>query len=230
MTAYLITHPPARRQFKERGTKPSGVIVVHTAENTPDRLGLDEGAEAVARFIARRSDPGSYHDLVDSDSIINLVPYSMQAYHDGTGSNPHSYGVSAATTAASWPSAPDDWRVDTVRNMAVAAARYARWVKGAHGVDVPPRRVTKAESDRRVPGFIAHGTRDPGRRSDPGAAFPWELFLRLYRQELIGAPSSPRWDAIALNARAIVRRPGTNPNQRDARKVLEIAREHTTEI
>ena len=48
MPAYLITHPPRVRQFSERGTTPSGVVVVHTAESTPDWVGPDAGAENVA--------------------------------------------------------------------------------------------------------------------------------------------------------------------------------------
>lgn len=183
MGAYLVDNPPRRRQFKARTQRPSGVVVVHTAESTPDWVGHDSGAEAVARFIQGRSDPGSYHDLVDSDSIITLVPYDQQAYHDGTGSNPHSYGVSAATQAAKWNQAPKEWRTKTVRNMARAAAHYSQWRREKYNVPhIPARRVSKAQSSRGVPGFISHGERDPGRRTDPGASFPWELFLDYYKE------------------------------------------------
>jgi hypothetical protein len=189
MAAYLIDHPPAQRQFRPRAAKPSGVIVVHTAESTPDWVGHDTGAENVAAFIARRSDYGSYHDLCDSDSIVNLVPYDQAAYHDGTGSNDHSYGVSAATQAHKWSEAPREWREATVRNMARAAARYARWLKTNHGIDVPARRISRPKSEARVPGFISHGERDPGRRTDPGNEFPWQDFLNYYAAEMGGAPT-----------------------------------------
>jgi hypothetical protein len=182
MTAYLITNPPRVRQFRDRGTTPSGVIVVHTAESTPDWVGPDAGAENVARFIADRSDYGSYHDLCDSDSIVNLVPYDMQAYGDGTGSNPHAYHVSAATQAAKWNQTSKEWRDGTVRNMARAAARYARWLEAEHGIKIPASRITRAGSEKRIPGFISHGERDPGRRSDPGADFPWQQFLTYYAE------------------------------------------------
>lgn len=184
MTAYLVANRPKVRQFRERGTTPSGVVVVHTAESTPDWVGPDSGAEAVARFIRDRSDYGSYHDLCDSDSIVDLVPYAMQAYGDGTGSNPHAYHVSAATQAAKWLQASEEWRRATVRNMARASARYARWIKTEHGVVIPARRITRAQSEARMPGFISHGERDPGRRSDPGPAFPWVLFLTAYAAEM----------------------------------------------
>lgn len=185
MAAYLIDNPPRTRQFRRpRRATPSGVIVVHTAESFPDETGPDTGAENVARFIANRSDFGSYHDLADSDSLIQLVPYDAEAFHDGTGSNPHSYGVSAATQAAKWVQMGNEWTDACVRNMARGAARYARWIKREHGVDIPAKRITRAQSEARVPGFISHGERDPGRRSDPGATFPWTKFLNYYAEEL----------------------------------------------
>lgn len=175
--AYLIENPPHIRQFRERGAKPTGLIVVHTAESTPDWVGPDAGAEAVARFIQGRDTFGSYHWLADSDTIILMVPLSLQAYGDGTGSNPVAIHVSAATQAAKWLQAPMGWRDDTVANMAAAAARSARWLKREHGITVPAKRITKAQSDAGQAGFISHGDRDPERRSDPGASFPWTLFL-----------------------------------------------------
>ena len=201
--AYLVDHPPRRRQFKNRGTKPSGVVVVHTAENGPDWNGPDGGAEGVAKFIQNRSDPGSYHDLADSDSIINLVPYDKQAYQDGTGTNPHAYAVSGATQAHRWNEAPRKWRRATVRNMALAASRYAKWIKKHHGITIPARRITRAQSDNRVPGFISHAERDPSRRSDPGAAFPWELFLDFYKEFMGEKPEEPKMNHAQKGKRAL---------------------------
>lgn len=213
MSAYLIDNPPHQRQFRERGTTPSGVIVVHTAESSPDWQPPDTGAEAVAEFIRNRSDFGSYHWLCDSDSIVLLVPLHLQAYGDGTGSNPHAVHVSAATQAARWDAAPEAWREDTVRNMGAAAARTARWLKAEHGVDVPARRISRDQSDQRVPGFISHGERDPGRRSDPGATFPWQLFLDSYAEALDPPDPTPNITA-ALKAKS-------EPERRKAlRKVM----------
>lgn len=181
MAAYLVDNPPRRSQYRRpRRAAPSGLIVVHTAESTPDTIATDGGAEAVARFIRNRSDPGSYHDLVDSDSVLNLVPYDAEAFGDGTGSNPHAYSVSVATTAAWWPLAPKAWREGAVRNAARAARGYAMWLQARSGIVIPARRVTRGESERRVPGFISHAERDPTRRSDPGRAFPWDDFLAFY--------------------------------------------------
>lgn len=210
MTAYLIEHPPAVRQFRERGTTPSGVIVVHTSEGTPDWVGPDGGAEALARFIETRTTYGSYHFGVDSDSIVDLVPLHLQAYGDGTGSNPHAVHVSAATQAAKWAAASEEWRRETVRNMAEAAARAARWVKKEHGITVPARRITKAQSDRREPGFISHGDRDPERRTDPGKGYPWEHFLADFAEAMDPRVPTPNiTDALNLQGeerRAALRR------------------------
>lgn len=183
--AWLDQNPPLRSQFRRpRREKPSGVVVVHTAENTPDFVAFDGGAEAVARFIRGRSDVGSYHDLTDSDSGIQLVDYDCEAFHDGTGSNPHSYGVSIATRADVWPLAPAVWRHGAVRQAAMSTARYARWLKKTHGIVIPARRISRAQSEARIPGFISHGERDPGRRHDPGAQFPWAMFLAAYAEEM----------------------------------------------
>lgn len=180
MGAYLIDHPPRRDQFRRRSQTISGVIVVHTAENIPDTIGPDGAAEAVARFIQGRSDPGSYHSLSDSDSEVELVPWQLAAYGDGTGSNEHAIHISAATRAAQWARMSREWKTGTVRNMARAAHRYSNALESVHGVRIPARRVTKAESDRRKEGFISHGERDPGRRSDPGPDFPWDMFFDFY--------------------------------------------------
>lgn len=177
---YLVAHPPARRQFRQRYARLTGLIVVHTAESAPDTVGPDDGVDNVAAFIRRRADPGSYHTLCDSDDRRQLVPYDQAAYGDGTGSNEFAIHISAATQAHRWLTLSKAWREGCVRQMAEAAADAARWLLAEHGITVPARRVTRAESDRGVPGFISHGERDPGRRTDPGPAFPWDLFLTTY--------------------------------------------------
>lgn len=215
MNAYLIDHPPRQRQFRERGTTISGVVVIHTAESAPDTAGADGGAEAVARFIQGRTTYGSYHWLADSDSLIDLVPMTLQAYGDGTGSNPHAIHISAATQAARWPSLPKAWTEGTVRNMALAAHRASDMLERVHGVRIPARRVTKAQSDARMEGFISHGERDPGRRSDPGPAFPWDLFFQFYREFENPTPPKPKttpeqkgWKAILRKANLTEKRMG----------------------
>jgi hypothetical protein len=188
--SYLIDNPPRRSQYRRpRREEPSGVIAVHTAENAPDLVAFDGGAEAVARFIRDRSDPGSYHELVDSDSGINLVPYDAEAFHDGTGTNPHSLGLSFATRADVWPLAPQAWRDGAIEQGAQRAFNMARWIRHRTGIVVPARRISAAQARARVPGFVTHAELDPGRRSDPGRAFPFDQFLGRFDELMGGAPA-----------------------------------------
>lgn len=190
MAPYLEDHPPARSQYRSpRREALSGVIVVHTAESVLDTVGPDTGAENVAGFISRRSDPGSYHDLVDSDSIVHVVNYDAEAYHDGTGSNRHSLGLSGALATHNWSTMSSTQRNRFVENYAQAAARMARHVHARTGVTVPARRITRTDSEARRPGFIPHGDRDPGRRTDPGSDFPWAAFLARFAQLMGGTPT-----------------------------------------
>jgi hypothetical protein len=133
--------------------------------------------EAVSRFIRGRDNAGSYHWLVDAEQRRLLVEMSDEAFHDGTGSNPWSLGISAAVYAADWPTMSAGTRAAVVDQLARAAVECAVYVRRETGVLVPARRITVGESDQGVPGFIAHAQRDPARRSDPGIGFPWEQFL-----------------------------------------------------
>lgn len=189
MAIYLETHKPKRTQFRRpRRAKPSGVIVVHTAESVMGSVGPDTGAENVAAFIARRSDPGSYHTLVDSDSRVRLVRYDAEAYGDGTGSNPHAIHISFACRTTDWAKMSPKRRAAFVAQGVAAAVDAAKWLKSTHGVTVPAVRVSRAASEARRPGFISHGERDPGRRSDPGSDFPWTEFLRGYADAMYPKP------------------------------------------
>lgn len=198
---YLIANPPRQRQFRARNEKPSGLIVVHTAESTPDWVGHDSGAEAVAQFIQGRTDFGSYHVVVDSDSILPLVPFSLAAYGDGTGSNEFAIHISAATQAHKWNSAPKEWREETARNMGVAAGRAALWYKNRHNGEIPAWRVSREESEQRLPGFISHAERDPARRSDPGKDFPWSIMFEEFKQT-VNPPAKTPNITLALRARS----------------------------
>lgn len=182
---YLEDNPPTGRyrQYRPRdlskGLRP--VIVVHTAEWRTDFEGPDPSAESCAAWIVRRTDAGCYHILGDADSVIQLAPFHAAAYHDGTGSNDWSIGISLAMQAGTWTQLTEARRRQFVRTAAVMAAWAGRWYN-SRGLGFPdPVRLTKAQSNARTAsGFIAHGDRDPGRRSDPGADFPWSDFLTLY--------------------------------------------------
>lgn len=200
MTAYLREHPPIRSQYRSPRRAPlRGVILLHTSESVMDSVGPDTGAENVARFIRDRDTPGSYHDLGDSDSSINLVDYDDEAYHDATGLNPSTTSVSFACRTTDWARMSPERRHRFLDQGARRAAVQARHQHKRTGKVVRPVRLTKARVLAGERGFLYHGDSDPGRRSDPGttsaAPFPWTEFVELYRHHaadlLGGAPSKP---------------------------------------
>ncbi len=185
--AYLHAFPPKSRQFRSPRRSPlSGVVVVHTAESNTDLILPDEGAEGVASFIARRSDPGSYHAIVDSDSTVELVDVGDEAFHVGTDrTNRHSVGVSFACRAHQWAELPEAW----VEGAVDQAARYIAAVAKEHfGARWWPRLITRDDAVARVHGLTSHALLDPNRRSDPGADFPWARLINRIEIHLADNP------------------------------------------
>lgn len=200
MSTYLQDHPPSRSQYRRpRRAKVTGGVCVHTAENATDLKLPDDGAEGVASFISTRDTPGSYHSLVDSTSVVRVVPYEWEAFGDGTGSNPYALHLSFACRAAQWPTLPAEWRIPALRNGAAEAAAMARWVKATRGITVPADHITAKQYRDGVPGFVGHGQLDPDRRSDPGLEFPWDEFLAYYADEMAGRPAPPAPPAPVLS-------------------------------
>lgn len=199
---YLVDNPPKRSQYrKPRRDTPSGVVILHSTESIADVKPPDTGAEQVASFIRNRSDAGSYHRLVDNDSIVKLIPFWYEAYHDGTGTNRHSMGISGAFQAHQWAKLSDEYRTGVIRNMARAAAEYADWIKVTHGITIPARRINVEDARRKIPGFATHGMLDPRRRTDPdgtntGNNFPWEMFFSFYEHYLVNKPPTQKEEIV----------------------------------
>lgn len=208
---YLEDNPPNQTQFRVGRRAPvKPVIVVHTAESGTDRVGSDPKAENTANFIRTRSGFGSYHLVGDSDSIIQLVRFENEAFQDGTGSNRWAIGISLAMNAADWPSLSTSRREELTDTCAQMAVMGARWLVG-RGLQVPAARLlTKTESDRSdASGFISHARRDPSRRSDPGAGFPWSDFFRRYQQQLGDDDLEPDRDTLIRQLQTLA---GTTPD------------------
>ncbi len=208
---YLEDNPPVRSQFRTGRRDPvKSVIVVHTAESGTDRAGPDSKAEGVASFIQRRSDAGSYHLIGDSDSIIQMIRFDNEAFHDRTGSNRWSIGISLAMNAADWPGLTSGRRTELVRTAGQMAAIAAAWMRDRNLPLPEPRLLTRAQSDRSdASGFISHARRDPGRRTDPGAGFPWTDFFQAYQQALSDGGFEPDRDALIRQLQSLV---GTTPD------------------
>lgn len=184
---YLLDHPnrkvPQYGTPRRFGNKPTGTIVIHTAENVADQIGEDLGAESVARYCSERDSHGAYHRLVDADSIIAMVPFGYETWHC-VPTNPWSIGISMAIEAGDWKRYSADYVTRVMRNAAKAAAEAVRDLKRHWGVVVPIAHISGTAARAKKPGFTGHGETDPGRRSDPGADFDWARFLRMVREEL----------------------------------------------
>lgn len=146
------------------------VIVLHTAENLPDWTGADSGAQAVANLASRTIRRVSWHQTVDSDSIIPTLPDDYTAWHV-RGYNRCSLGVEMATQADSWLESPYPWRLRLLHNCARVLADWS----ATHAI--PARLITRAEVDAGAYGVTFHSRLDPDRRRDPGRSFPHPYLL-----------------------------------------------------
>lgn len=194
----------------------SGVLVWHTVEIAPDVHPPDDGAERAARSIANRSDAGSYHVVVDSDSAVALMPYDDEAAGDRTGTNRHAIHLSIATQAARWPTLPKWWRDGALGQLALRSAGAALHIARVRGrAYVPPaHRLTGDQARARTPGIVGHGDLDPGRRSDPGREFPWAEALAIYAYFLASNGIDPQAPSASIPASHIAHPLRLSPGDR----------------
>lgn len=202
MATYFELHKPKLHQWQAvrdpkgtaRFSEATGTIVVHTYECPPDR-----GVKWAADLLVNRTDrQASYHCLAGAASetdALQLVPWSGAAWHE-TNTNRWSIGISMVTYSHLWGTLTATQRRNLVHSAAYAASLAAKWLKRYRGITVPAKLITRAEALDGRPGFVAHGTMDPGRRSDPGAAFPWSAFLAHYAKCMAdtSAPAKPTPD------------------------------------
>jgi len=154
------------------------IIVLHTAEASPDYVDADTTAEAVSSYMSNNTRQVSWTATTDSDSAIFELPDSFLAQHVG-GYNTIALGVEMATIAALWPSMPDDHKTAILDTTAQVVALWCQ----RYGI--PARRLTKAQVDAGQKGIVAHGDLS-SQRTDPGAAFPWSDFLERVSYYLTG--------------------------------------------
>lgn len=187
MSFYGIDHPnpntPQGVYPRRGGATLSGTCIIHTSESVLDVIGDDSTAEDCAAFIVRRSDYGSYHNLVDSDSIIEIFPFEWETWQDSETNN-WAVGISAACRTTDWATMGDAKREGFYRNLAWCAADFIKYM-ATKGIEVPLKRISGAEARARKPGFCAHG--DSGiSRSDPGRDFDWNRFFKYTAEALNG--------------------------------------------
>lgn len=196
MGYYLIDHPPNSRQFYPYRRRFAGVIgvsgcvVVHTAEGVMDDVGVDTGAENVAHHISTRNTAGTYHELVDSDSHVMLVPDEWEAFHVGAnGHNRHAWGISAACRTEDWH--PDHWWTQrTISRMGERICAF--WQRQGLDPVVSARWISRDEALTRRPGLVCHGTLQPTDRSDAWVRQPHrEALERMLVDAIVAAAGVP---------------------------------------
>lgn len=175
------------------------LIVVHTAESLPDYTGPDTSGESLALYASTTDRAVSWHSTADSDGLIPMLPDNYTAFHV-VDYNRCSIGVEFSTQAGRWYELSLKYPLWYANIMAQGANQVAWWCK-VYGI--APRRLTKAQADKGERGVVAHADLDPGRRSDPGAAFAWERFLndvnsRLTVPGYLDKDDWPTWAALAI--------------------------------
>lgn len=159
MSYYLIDNPPASRQFwPSRNTPMTGGVVLHTTEG----VGGDDSAENTAAYISRRSNPGSYHCIVDWNSTVFLMPDDYTAFGVATsGYNSRCWNIALACKGSELN--VDDWATNVMIDRA-AKEIVDFWRR--NGFDpIASNEWIESEVLERA-GLCQHGEAQPRDRSD----------------------------------------------------------------
>lgn len=175
--SYALLEPGTKNHFYKTRRAQVTLGVIHTAENTPTFQGNRNATFNLVRYAQQTTRAVSWHDTSGDDESVTMLPLSYTGFHV-RGYNSRSVGDEQVTRANLWGVAPSDW---TERILSNLVASTAFWVAE---YDLPIRRITKAQADAGLKGFVAHGDLDPGRRTDPGRGFPWATYLRMLARAL----------------------------------------------
>lgn len=164
MGYYLLDNPPKSRQFyPSRSNTPTYAIGVHTSEG-PTGPG---SARGLAAFIARRSDPGSYACIVDSEETVVLVPPDYTTFSvAASGYNSRTWHICLAGKSAEL--SPDDANTQAMIARAGEAIR-ALWT--FLGIALSNAQWIGTDALNR-PGLFCHGDVQPWDRSDAWSTHP----------------------------------------------------------
>jgi hypothetical protein len=164
MGYYLLDNPPASPQFyPSRNATPTYAIGVHTSEG-PTGPGT---ARNLAGFIARRSDPGSYACIVDSEETVVLVPPDYTTFSvAASGYNSRTWHICLAGRSAEL--SPDDANTQAMIARAGEAIR-ALWTF----LNIPLSNAQWIGTDAlNRAGLFCHGDVQPWDRSDAWSRHP----------------------------------------------------------
>jgi hypothetical protein len=162
MGYYLLDNPPRSPQFHtSRANAPTWAVSVHTSEGQRD-------AAALAGFIARRTDPGSYATIVDADTTIDMVPPEFTTFSvAASGYKPRTYAVCIAGRSSDL-SGDDPYTLACIDRLGQVIANLWAWV----GVDAVSANRWVGTDALDVPGLFCHGDVQPWDRSDAWSVHP----------------------------------------------------------
>jgi len=182
-----LTWVPPKAFGSGRDGKAVRFIVVHYTAGAERNTSAEDGASC----DQRRTDGTSTHYFVDSNSVIQCVRTSDRgnaARHRGNRLGIQYELCGTVQTRVQWLDAAS---LPTLKNAAKQMARDCR----KYGI--PVRRLTTSETRRAwtefpngPKGIVGHVDctnafpEDGGDHTDPGPAFPWDLFLPMIQAEL----------------------------------------------
>jgi hypothetical protein len=189
MGYYLLDNPPKSPQFyPSRNATPTWAVGVHTSEG-PTGPGT---ARNLARFISQRSDPGSYHAIVDSEETVVLVPPDYTTFSvAASGYNSRTWHICLSGKSAEL--SPDDANTQAMIRRAGEAIR-GLWA--LLGIDVNAAARWIGTDALSTVGLFCHGDVQPWDRSDAWSTHPDRAALD---QQLVNAirpliPPTPQDD------------------------------------
>lgn len=158
------------------------LIVIHDTEGSSHAQSAEDGAA----YDARRTDGTSTHYFVDNTSVVQCVRTADQAHTARAQGNRR--GIQYELCArASWSRSrwlDEDYGLPMLKRAAHQAARDCRkW-------SIPARKLFPIQVADGVKGFCGHWDitrafpQDRGSHTDPGANFPWDVFIDLVQDEL----------------------------------------------
>lgn len=164
MGYYLLDNPPRSPQFySSRTNTPTWAVGVHTSEG-PTGPG---SARNLAAFISRRSDPGSYACIVDSEETVVLVPPDYTTFSvAASGYNSRTWHI--CLTGRSSELSPDDPNTQAMIGRA-GDAIAALWKM--LGVPLTSAQWIGTDALNRA-GLFCHGDVQPWDRSDAWSKHP----------------------------------------------------------
>lgn len=171
MGYFLLEHELGIQQYRYPRRAPiSGMVGVHSTESIMDDVGPDTGPANVADFIARRTDYGSYHEIVGSQGYVPMAPDDYETWHIAADlHNWHSWGISAACRSTDFD--PDHpWTQATITIMGQRIAAF--WERNQFDPHQCARWITREEALQHIPGLIHHGDAQPADRTDAWTRHP----------------------------------------------------------